>query len=83
MHVYVKNCFCVVMNTIPVFRCPLQWSTTAGSCRKRRKYVQLYATCSHRSFKVDNQEIRDMERDVDVEVILLWRLAILLAFLKL
>lgn len=56
----------------------LQWSNIAESCRMRRKYVQLYASCLHQSFKVDNQEIRDMEKDLDVEVILLWRSAHLL-----
>ncbi|KAG0568137.1 hypothetical protein KC19_7G189300 [Ceratodon purpureus] len=52
----------------------LQWSNIADSCRKRRKYVQLYASCLHQSFKVDNQEIKDMEKSLDIEVILLWRL---------
>jgi hypothetical protein len=56
----------------------LQWSNIAESCRMRRKYVQLYASCLHQSFKVDNQEIRDMEKDLDLEVILLWRSAHLL-----
>lgn len=35
--------------------------------------MELDASCWHRSFQVDNQEIRDMKRDVDVEVILLGR----------
>ncbi|XP_024384462.1 uncharacterized protein [Physcomitrium patens] len=52
----------------------LQWSKIADSCRKRRNYVELYAKCLHQGFKVDNQEIKDMEKDLDIEVILLWRL---------
>jgi hypothetical protein len=42
--------------------------------------VQLYASCLHQGFKVDNQEIKDMEKDLDIEVILLWRLAFLMPF---
>lgn len=82
MHVHVESCFFVIVNTIPVFRYRLQWSNIADSCRKRRKYVQLYASCLHHSFKVDNQEIKDMEKDLDIEVILFWRLAFLYASLK-
>jgi hypothetical protein len=69
-----------VISTIPVFRYRLQWSNIADSCHKRRKYVQLYASCLHQGFKVDNQEIKDMEKDLDIEVILLWRLAFLMPF---
>lgn len=35
--------------------------------------MELYAKCLHQGFKVDNQEIKDMEKDLDIEVILLWR----------
>ncbi|KAG0559465.1 hypothetical protein KC19_10G107200 [Ceratodon purpureus] len=52
----------------------LQWSSIADACRKRRKYVQLYASCLNQGFKVNNQEIKDIEKDLDIEVILLWRL---------
>jgi hypothetical protein len=45
--------------------------------------VQLYASCLNQGFKVNNQEIKDMEKDLDIEVILLWRLAFSKSLLKL
>lgn len=39
--------------------------------------MQLYASCLQQGFKVNNQEIKEMEKDLDIEVILLWRSAFL------
>jgi hypothetical protein len=57
------------------FRYRLSWSKIIRLCGLRRKYVQLYASCLQQSFKVDNQEIKDMEKELDFDVILLWRFA--------
>jgi hypothetical protein len=79
----VKAYFLIIINIAAIFRYRLQWSHIADSCRKRRKYVQLYASCLNQGFKVNNQEIKDMEKDLDIEVILLWRLAFSKSLLKL
>ncbi|XP_012842600.1 PREDICTED: uncharacterized protein LOC105962815 isoform X1 [Erythranthe guttata] len=48
------------------------WEQIQRLCRLRRRYVQLYADSLQR-LHVDNSEIRDIEKDLDPKVILLWR----------
>jgi len=83
MHVQVEVFNLIISTTTAFFRYRLQWSSIADSCRKRRSYVQLYASCLQQGFKVNNQEIKDMEKDLDIEVILLWRSAFMNSSLKL
>ncbi|PTQ34792.1 hypothetical protein MARPO_0076s0036 [Marchantia polymorpha] len=52
----------------------LSWAKVVDVCERRRKYVRLYAAYLQQSPKVDNQEIRDMDKELDAEVVLLWRL---------
>ncbi|CAM6102066.1 unnamed protein product [Calypogeia fissa] len=52
----------------------ISWAQLIDVCEKRRKYVRLYASCLQQGPKVDNEEIKDMDKSLDVEVILLWRL---------
>ncbi|OVA16691.1 Peroxin/Ferlin domain [Macleaya cordata] len=49
------------------------WDRIRYLCQLRRRYIQLYAS-SLQQLKVDNTEIREIERDLDSKVILLWRL---------
>ncbi|KAI3834068.1 hypothetical protein MKX03_035864 [Papaver bracteatum] len=49
------------------------WDRIRYLCQLRRRYIQLYAS-SLQQLKVDNSEIREIERDLDSKVILLWRL---------
>ncbi|KAK6160946.1 hypothetical protein DH2020_004327 [Rehmannia glutinosa] len=48
------------------------WEQIQNLCHLRRRYVQLYADSLQR-VNVDNSEIRDIEKDLDPKVILLWR----------
>ncbi|XP_026458441.1 putative vacuolar protein sorting-associated protein 13A [Papaver somniferum] len=49
------------------------WDRIRYLCQLRRRYIQLYASLLQQ-LKVDNSEIREIERDLDSKVILLWRL---------
>lgn len=42
-------------------------------CHLRRRYIQLYAGSLQQLLNVNNSEIRDIEKDLDPKVILLWR----------
>ncbi|KAL0457540.1 UNVERIFIED_CONTAM: Vacuolar protein sorting-associated protein 13 [Sesamum latifolium] len=48
------------------------WEQIQHLCHLRRRYVQLYADSLQR-LNADNSEIRDIEKDLDPKVILLWR----------
>ncbi|KAG8370579.1 hypothetical protein BUALT_Bualt14G0131800 [Buddleja alternifolia] len=48
------------------------WEQIQHLCHLRRQYVQLYADLLQR-LNVDKSKIRDIERDLDPKVILLWR----------
>ncbi|KAG9446693.1 hypothetical protein H6P81_012821 [Aristolochia fimbriata] len=50
------------------------WDKIRHLCQLRRRYVQLYASSLYQSYKVDTTEIRQIEKDLDAKVILLWRL---------
>ncbi|XP_077211040.1 calcium-dependent lipid-binding family protein isoform X2 [Tasmannia lanceolata] len=50
------------------------WDRIRYLCQLRRHYIQLYASFLQQSSKVYTSEIRQMERDLDSKVILLWRL---------
>ncbi|XP_068666865.1 uncharacterized protein [Aristolochia californica] len=50
------------------------WDKIRHLCELRRRYIQLYASSLHQSYKVDTTEIRQIEKDLDSKVILLWRL---------
>jgi len=50
------------------------WERTRRLCQLRRRYVQLYATLLQQAAKVDISEIREIEKILDMKVIILWRL---------
>ncbi|XP_031479692.1 uncharacterized protein LOC116250249 isoform X3 [Nymphaea colorata] len=52
----------------------LSWERVQSLCQLRRRYVQLYANFLQQISLADNAEIRDIERDLDSKIILLWRL---------
>ncbi|XP_071939359.1 uncharacterized protein [Coffea arabica] len=52
----------------------LSWGQIKCLCNLRRRYVLLYATSLQRSSNIDNSAIRNIEKDLDPKVILLWRL---------
>ncbi|CAK9187593.1 unnamed protein product [Ilex paraguariensis] len=49
------------------------WDRTQHLCHLRRRYIQLYAGSLQQFPNVDYSEIRDIEKDLDPKVILLWR----------
>ena len=49
------------------------WDQVQSLCHLRRRYIQLYASSLQKMSNVDNKEIRDIEKDLDPKVILLWR----------
>ncbi|OMO58555.1 Vacuolar protein sorting-associated protein 13 [Corchorus olitorius] len=49
------------------------WDRIRHMCQLRRRYIHLYASSLQQSSNV-NSEIRDIEKDLDSKVILLWRL---------
>ncbi|KAF9594340.1 hypothetical protein IFM89_030469 [Coptis chinensis] len=50
------------------------WDKIRYLCQLRRRYIQLYASSLKLLSTVDNTEIREIEKDLDSKVILLWRL---------
>ncbi|GAV71650.1 DUF946 domain-containing protein/DUF1162 domain-containing protein/Chorein_N domain-containing protein [Cephalotus follicularis] len=50
------------------------WDRIRHLCQLRRRYVQLYAGLLQQSSNVNNSDIREIEKDLDSKVILLWRL---------
>ncbi|KAL2613699.1 hypothetical protein R1flu_025391 [Riccia fluitans] len=52
----------------------LSWKKLVDVCERRRKYVRLYAAYLQQSPRVDNEEIRLMDKELDSEVVVLWRL---------
>ncbi|KAF6156504.1 hypothetical protein GIB67_011305 [Kingdonia uniflora] len=50
------------------------WEKIRYLCQLRRRYIQFYATFLQQLSKVDNHEMREIEKDLDSKVILLWRL---------
>ncbi|KAB2599256.1 hypothetical protein D8674_009527 [Pyrus ussuriensis x Pyrus communis] len=50
------------------------WDRIRDLCQLRRRYIQLYAGSLQHLSNVKNAEIREIERDLDPKVILLWRL---------
>ncbi|KAK2971031.1 hypothetical protein RJ640_025805, partial [Escallonia rubra] len=49
------------------------WDRIQIFCHLRRRYVHLYAGFLQQLPNVDSSEIRDIERDLDPKIILLWR----------
>ncbi|KAE9455056.1 hypothetical protein C3L33_13039, partial [Rhododendron williamsianum] len=49
------------------------WDRMQHMCQLRRHYVQLYAGSLQQLSNINNSEIRDIEKDLDPKVILLWR----------
>ncbi|KAM1191559.1 hypothetical protein PS2_011822 [Malus domestica] len=49
------------------------WDRIRDLCQLRRRYIQLYAGSLQHLSNVKNAEIREIERDLDPKVILLWR----------
>ncbi|KAL5541456.1 hypothetical protein UlMin_009166 [Ulmus minor] len=50
------------------------WDSTRLLCQHRRHYIQLYAASLQHLSNVNTGEIREIEKDLDSKVILLWRL---------
>ncbi|KAL5700718.1 hypothetical protein ACHQM5_026131 [Ranunculus cassubicifolius] len=50
------------------------WDKIRYLCQLRRRYIQLYAISLQQSSVDDKTEIREIEKDLDSKVILLWRL---------
>ncbi|XP_074383059.1 uncharacterized protein LOC141724723 isoform X2 [Apium graveolens] len=49
------------------------WDQVQSLCHLRRRYIQLYASSLQKLSNFDNKQIRDIEKDLDPKVILLWR----------
>ncbi|KEH32375.1 calcium-dependent lipid-binding-like protein [Medicago truncatula] len=52
----------------------LSWDQIRHLCQRRRRYIQLYVASLQQSSNVNYVEIREIEKDLDSKVILLWRL---------
>ncbi|XP_050216889.1 uncharacterized protein LOC126667840 isoform X2 [Mercurialis annua] len=52
----------------------LSWDRIQHLCHLRRRYVQLYASSLQQSSSAYISELREMEKDLDSKVVLLWRL---------
>lgn len=50
------------------------WDRIRHHCQLRRRYVQLYAAVLQQASEVNRTEMREIEKDLDSKVILLWRL---------
>ncbi|MCO5593425.1 hypothetical protein L7F22_047439 [Adiantum nelumboides] len=50
------------------------WKKVGRMCSLRRKYVNLYLETIQAKPKVDNVQLKEIEEEVDTEVLLLWRL---------
>ncbi|XAR56953.1 hypothetical protein NMG60_11024930 [Bertholletia excelsa] len=50
------------------------WDQIQHMCQLRRRYIQLYAGSLQQLPNINNLEIREIEKDLDPKVILLWRL---------
>ncbi|MCH98644.1 vacuolar protein sorting-associated protein 13-like, partial [Trifolium medium] len=51
----------------------LSWDQIRHLCQRRRRYIQLYVASLKQSPDVNHLEIREIEKDLDSKVILLWR----------
>ncbi|GFZ13853.1 calcium-dependent lipid-binding family protein [Actinidia rufa] len=49
------------------------WDQIQHLCQLRRHYIQLYAGSLQQISNINNSDIRDIEKDLDPKVILLWR----------
>ncbi|XP_075085926.1 uncharacterized protein LOC107782497 [Nicotiana tabacum] len=49
------------------------WDQIQALCHLRRRYVQLYSDSLQQLPNIDSSEIRNIEKDLDPKVILLWR----------
>ena len=52
------------------------WEQVKFLCHRRRRYIQLYASSLQKMSNVNTIEMRDIEKDLDAKVILLWRYAV-------
>ncbi|XP_019431159.1 PREDICTED: uncharacterized protein LOC109338390 isoform X1 [Lupinus angustifolius] len=52
----------------------LSWDQIRHLCQRRRRYIHLYVASLQHSAHVNLTEIREVEKDLDSKVILLWRL---------
>ncbi|KAK1591812.1 hypothetical protein Q3G72_014066 [Acer saccharum] len=50
------------------------WDRIQHLCQHRRRYIQLYASFLQQSSTINKSEMREIEKDLDSKVILLWRL---------
>ncbi|KAK1592022.1 hypothetical protein Q3G72_017885 [Acer saccharum] len=51
------------------------WDRIQHLCQHRRRYIQLYASFLQQSSTINKSEMREIEKDLDSKVILLWRYA--------
>uniref|UniRef100_A0A7N0UXF0 PH domain-containing protein n=1 Tax=Kalanchoe fedtschenkoi TaxID=63787 RepID=A0A7N0UXF0_KALFE len=52
----------------------LSWDQIKYMCQLRRRYIQLYANLLQQVANANTSELREIEKDLDSKVILLWRL---------
>lgn len=64
-----------ILNTFSSYR--FSWDRIQHLCQLRRRYIQLYASFLQQLCEVDVFEMREIEKDLDSKVILLWRYAAL------
>ncbi|KAL5782083.1 hypothetical protein ACOSP7_007112 [Xanthoceras sorbifolium] len=50
------------------------WDRIQHLCQLRQRYIQLYASFLQQSSTINKSEMREIEKDLDSKVILLWRL---------
>ncbi|KAK1386784.1 hypothetical protein POM88_014962 [Heracleum sosnowskyi] len=65
--------FEVIMLSLRLLSYRFSWDQVQFLCHMRRRYIQLYASFLQKMSNVDNKEMRDIEKDLDPKVILLWR----------
>jgi hypothetical protein len=62
-----------LLDDFPYFSYRFSWDRIQHLCQLRRHYVQLYAAMLQQSSNASTSELREMEKDLDSKVILLWR----------
>lgn len=58
------------------------WDQVQFLCHMRRQYIQLYASSLQKMSNVNNKEMRDIEKDLDPKVILLWRYVVFVHYVR-
>lgn len=71
----------LTLHLLSWFSYRLSWDRIQHLCQLRRHYVHLYAGSLKQSSNANVSELREMEKDLDPKVILLWRYENLFFFL--